>query len=204
MLLNRETLVVIKDPAGNVVYSGAIVLGNTYNLPCTDPLAVPSSPATAGFGFSHQAYALVWWTPMGISWPGMATPGITGGVPVTDVAFMGPKLSRANNAAVTPSVNPPDGSSVAAITTGYAGVALNACAAGGMVQCAGPGSIVAVLTSSVAIAKGAAIGSANGSGLCVVWSTTVGERLGTVIKQNVVAAPGSGSTSYAIALINPA
>jgi hypothetical protein len=136
-------------------------------------------------------------------YPATPTPA-SGTTPVTDISNYGPKVSRANNAAVTPSTNPDDGSSRAAITLGYAGVAMNACAAGGLVEVAGVGSVVPVLTSAVAIARGAGVGSANSGGSCVVWSGTAGEKVGVVIKANAVAAPGLGSTSYALCFVNPA
>jgi len=199
--INRAVPVSAKDAGGNVIYRDAVVLGVVYNLPCTDPLAAPVP--SGGFAAGYQAYALVWWHPMGMFYPGTATPA-TGATPVTDISNYGPKVSRANNAAVTPSLNPDDGSTHAAITLGYAGVAMSACAAGGLVEVAGVGSIVPVATTAVAIARGAGIGNATANGLCVLWTTGDGAKLGNVIKQNVVAAPGLGSTSYALAFVNPA
>lgn len=87
---------------------------------------------------------------------------------------------------------------------GFVGVAYSQAAAGIAVEVAGPGSLIAALTSAVAIAAGAGVGDGNASGQMVATST-VGAICGTCIKPNSATAQptGMGTTAYVAMFVMP-
>lgn len=82
----------------------------------------------------------------------------------------------------------------------FMGVLQEPCGAGKQGFIAGLGSLCTVKTTATALAEGNLVGSSTTAGLVAVQSTTalgVNCVLGSVIKVNTVAAPGTGSTGFA-------
>jgi len=88
----------------------------------------------------------------------------------------------------------------------FLGVAQEPIKAGGKGLVAGAGSLTSVLVTTAALTLGLKIGTSATAGLCaaVTASTTVGFVLGICIKINTTGATGTGSTSWAGVLVNPA
>ena len=83
---------------------------------------------------------------------------------------------------------------------GWLGVTVEPAKAGGRVLVAGAGSIVSVITTATLLALGAKVGAntaGNPAVAAATGTTTSNVILGTVLKINQVASPGTGSTGFA-------
>jgi hypothetical protein len=89
-----------------------------------------------------------------------------------------------------------------ATDTNWLGVAMERIPAGKVGVVAGAGTLTTVKTSAASIAVTTTIGGSATAGLCAA-NTTATQIIGTCMKNNAVAAPGTGSTAFAGILVMP-